>query len=335
LAERTTSSDPTLVDRFGRPVKGLRISVTPSCDLRCFFCHREGLDSGSSVLMEPHEIERVVRIAMKLGIESVKITGGEPMLRQDILDIVGRLGKLGLKDLSMTTNGFRLAELAHDLKRLGLMRVNISLHSIDPRRYARITGLDYENGLKRHKHLLEGVKKAVEAGLNPVKLNVVVLRGVNEDELDDLITFARELDPSGRIIIQLIELVGCGVSAEVMREHYLDLSDLEKRVSEKAVRKVVRKLHFRSQYLTPEGVWVEFVKPMGNYLFCMNDTRLRITHDGKFKPCLMRNDNHVDFLSRMRSGAGDEEIEKLLLEAVKLREPFWKPPDFNAELYRD
>ena len=124
----------------------------------------------------------------------------------------------------------------------------------------------------------------------------------------------------------MIELVGCGVDSEALKAYYSSLSDLEREVSKRALRKTIRKLHFRTQYLMPNGVWVEFVKPMGNYLFCMNDTRLRITHDGKFKPCLMRSGNEIEFLSAMRSGASDEELKKLFLKAVELREPFWKPP---------
>ena len=304
----------------------MRISVTSSCDLNCFFCHSEGIGSGAGDLMTPKEIERIARIGMSFGIESVKLTGGEPMLRRDILEIVERLGRLGLKDLSMTTNGFRLAELAPDLKRLGLKRVNVSLHSTYPERYARITGLDPERGLARYGLVIEGIREAIRAGLDPVKLNVVMLKGINDDELDRLIEFAGSLTRGNNIVVQLIELVGCGVDSEALRAYYSSLSDLEREVSKRALRKTIRKLHFRTQYLMPNGVWVEFVKPMGNYLFCMNDTRLRITHDGKFKPCLMRSGNEVDFLSAMRAGASDEELKRLLLKAVELREPYWKPP---------
>jgi len=315
-----------LVDRFGRPVKGLRVSLTPSCDLNCFFCHKEGSDAGSDALMTPEEIERVVRVAMSFGVDSVKLTGGEPMMRSDILEIVERLGRLKLRDFSMTTNGFRLAELAENLRRLGLKRVNISLHSTKPERYARITGLSLEEAERRHGKLVEAIRKAARVGFNPVKLNAVIVRGINDDELDELVGFAESVASSSEVVVQLIELVGCGMAQGIMNSYYFDLSKLEKIVAEKAVRRIVRRLHFRKRYLLPNGVWVEFVKPTGNHLFCMNDTRLRITHDGKFKPCLMRSDNHVEFLSRMRSGAGDEELKKLLLKAVELREPFWKPP---------
>ncbi len=277
--------------------------------------------------MSPEEIEHVVRIAMELGVDSVKLTGGEPMMRPDILEIVLRLGRLGLRDLSMTTNGFRFAEMARDLRRFGLKRVNISLHSTRPESYAKIAGLNPADAGRRHARVVEAVKAAVEAGFNPVKLNAVMARGVNDNELDDLLRFAEDLGSPGEIVIQLIELVGCGLaSGSPMTQYYLPLSDLERDVTQRAVVRIVRSLHYRSRYLLPSGVWVEFVKPTGNYLFCMNDTRLRITHDGKFKPCLMRSDNEVEFLSTLRSGASDEELKKSFLKAVELREPYWKPP---------
>ncbi len=324
-----------LVDRYGRPVTGLRISITPNCNLNCVFCHSEGVPKEGEriVIMTPEEIERITRIAVSLGIDSVKLTGGEPMMRPDILEIVERIGRLNLRDLSMTTNGFKVSELAGELKARGLMRINISLHTVDPEKYTWITGLgDPKIGRKLFDKTVEAIRKSLEVGLNPVKLNVVVMKNVNENELDDLIKFAEELDSNGRIILQLIELVRCGNAPQIFEKYYYSLGDAEKKVNEKAVRKVVRKLHFRTQYLLPNRVWVEFVRPMYNYVFCMNNTRLRITHDGQFKPCLMRSDNHVEFLSLMRSGASDEEIKKLLLKAVSLREPYWKPPHLKVEV---
>jgi len=320
-----------IVDRYGRPVTGLRISVTDSCNLRCIFCHREGAGAvGGRDQMTPEEIERIVRVAMELGVRSVKLTGGEPMMREDILEIVERLGRLGLSDLSMTTNGFRIAELAGELRSRGLKRVNISLHTLDPAKYAALTGVgDPRAGGALLRAAVEGVRRSIEVGLNPVKINVVVMRGFNEGELERLIRFASEMDSGGRLIIQLIELVECGSASAAFQSHYYDLSKLEEEVGTRAVERVVRRLHFRTQYLLPEGVWIEFVRPTGRHVFCMNDTRLRITHDGRFKPCLMRDDNLIDFLGAMRAGATDEEIKKLFIEAVRLREPFWRPPGID------
>ena len=321
-----------LVDRYGRPVKGVRISVMPSsrCNFNCIFCHHEGIHENPEVIMTPNEIERIVRILMRFGIDSVKLTGGEPMLRSDILEIVERLGRLGLRDLSMTTNGTRIPEFASELREKGLKRVNISLHSLNPKRYCWITGHREDVGEKVYRYTLEAIKASLDAGLNPIKLNVVVMRDVNDDEIDNFISFIEKLDSSGKVILQLIELIPLGpFKGEFYERYHYDLGEVEERFSKIAVKKIIRRLHLRHQYLLPNGVWVEFVRPVNNYVFCMNDNRIRITHDGKFKPCLMRNDNHVDFLNAMRSGASDEELEKLFLKAVYLREPYYKPPNIK------
>ena len=157
-----------------------------------------------------------------------------------------------------------------------------------PEKFAWITGIpDPEKGNRAFQRTVEAIRKSIEVGFDPVKLNVVVMKNVNEGEINDLIDFAEKLNSSGNVILQLIELVSCGYAPKIFRKYYFNLAGLEEEVSGMAVKKVVRKLHLRSQYLLPNGVWVEFVRPTNNYVFCMNDNRLRITHDGAFKPCLM------------------------------------------------
>jgi len=321
-----------LIDRFGRPVTGVRISVnsTSSCNLHCIFCHREGEGRGHEVEMTPEEIERIARILKGFSVTKVKLTGGEPTVRDDILEIVERLGRLGLDDLSMTTNGYRMPELAKGLKDAGLKRVNLSLHSTYPDRYRFITGGgDYEKAIR-------AIKASLDAGFFPVKLNVVVLKGVNDDELERFIEFARELGAGDALILQFIELqmVGSAIGGFYRKYHH-DLKEYEAVLKRRAVKDVERTLHRRHQYKLPNGVWVEIVRPMHNSIFCMNDTRIRITHDGKFKPCLFRNDNLVDFLGAMRGGASDEELAERFKLAVRIREPFFKPlslPSSSDEL---
>lgn len=278
--------------------------------------------------MTPEEIERVMRVLKKFGIESVKLTGGEPMLRNDIVEIVERLHGLNFKEISMTTNGTRFPQLAKRLREAGLSRVNISLHTVDPQKFCWITGTRSVDGENRLRYTIDAIKAALDAGMETVKLNVVVMKGVNEDEIDDMINFVKAFG-HGNCILQLIELVheGEASSAEFFQKYYYNLGPVEEAIKRRAIKCVTRKLHLRRQYLLPENVWVELVRPMRNCDFCMNDSRIRITHDGKFKPCLMRDDNLVDFLTPMRSGASDEELERLFLKAVYLREPFWKPSD--------
>ncbi len=290
----------------------------------------EGVYEDTDTMMTPEEIERVMRILKKFDIKSVKLTGGEPMLRNDIVEIIERLHNLGFEDISMTTNGTRFPQLAKRLRDAGLNRVNISLHSINARKFCWIVGAELADGEKRLQHTIEAIKAALDAGIEVVKLNVVIMKGINEDEVDDMVKFVKDIGHEN-CILQLIELVHEGDvrDSEFFQKYYYDLGPIEDAIKKRAIKYVTRKLQMRRQYLLPENVWVEFVRPMRNCDFCMNDSRIRITHDGKFKPCLMRNDNYVDFLTPMRNGTSDEELERLFLRAVYLREPFWKPNDFR------
>jgi cyclic pyranopterin phosphate synthase len=302
-----------IYDNYGRPVLNLRISVTQKCDKHCPYCHREG-ETNPSTLMTVDEIVRIVRIAISLGVSRVKLTGGEPLLRQEIVEIVGGINGLeGLTDLSMTTNGTHLKGLAKDLKKAGLNRVNISLPTLDPDIYDEVMGGDLQDAI-------DGVGAAVEAGLHPVKVNMLVLKNVNDSEIDDMIRFAAETGT----ILQLIELEPINLSKEYYKRYHLDLSEiaqkLEKLASETRVRKYMQK---RRIYFLPKTK-VEVIRPIENTEFCANCTRMRVTSDGKLKPCLMRKDNLVDILTPMRNGADDKKLTEIFLEAVKKREPYYK-----------
>jgi cyclic pyranopterin phosphate synthase len=290
----------------------------------------EGIYEDAETTMTPEEIERVMKILKKYGINNVKLTGGEPMLRSDIVEIVERLHNIGFEEISMTTNGTRFPQLAKRLRDAGLNRVNISLHSINAQKFCWITGAKPTDGEKRLQYTIDAIKAAFDAGMDVVKLNVVVMKGVNEDEIEDMIRFVKNLGYNN-CILQLIELVheGDASDSEFFQKYYYNLGPVEDSIKKRAIKCVTRKLQMRRQYLLPENVWVEFVRPMRNCDFCMNDSRIRITHDGKFKPCLMRDDNHVDFLTPMRNGASDEELERLFIKAVYLREPFWKTKEIQ------
>ncbi|MEM2877934.1 MAG: GTP 3',8-cyclase MoaA [Candidatus Hadarchaeales archaeon] len=299
-----------LKDRYGREIRGLRISITSRCNLRCFYCHGEGCRAGSTE-MTPPEIEKIARLAFELGIRSVKITGGEPLVRDDICDIVKGISSAGFEDISMTTNGLFLAEKAADLCEAGLRRVNVSLDTLRPELYARITG---ESALPR---VLSGIEAALKAGMNPVKINTVVLSGLNEDEIPDMIGYASRHG----VALQLIELVDAG--GEIFMKHHADLSDIEDMVRKRAIKLVTRDdMQARRRYLLP-GVEVEIVRPVHSSEFCARCTRLRLTPDGFLKPCLMRDDGTVDLVSHIRSGDMDG-ARRAFLRAVEAREPFWK-----------
>ncbi len=290
-----------LKDAYNRPVSNLRISLTPRCNLSCIYCHAEGEKSPADS-MTVDEIREILRVADKFEIRHVKFTGGEPLLRSDLSEIIRAVPKS--MESSITTNGTLLADLAMDLKKAGLSRVNVSLDSLNHETYRRITGSD------RLSDVLEGIDAALDAGLRPIKLNMVVLSGINESEVEDFIAFVR-----GRrdLILQLIELMhfsGC--------TNHGDLQILEQDIAQRSKTIMTRRMHHRKKYCL-DGAEVEVVRPLHNTEFCAFCNRLRVTSDGKLKPCLLRADNHVDI-----RGKTGEELEALFRKAVEKREPFYK-----------
>jgi len=264
--------------------------------------------------MTVDEIVRIVRLAAGLGIFKVKLTGGEPLMRKDIVEIIkGIAATSGLTDLSMTTNGTMLASLAKELHANGLKRVNISLPTLNGEVYNKLTG-------GRLRDVLEGVEAAVEVGLYPVKLNMLILKGVNDDAVPEMVTFARETGT----ILQLIELEPMNISSAYYSANHKSLDEYEKLLKQKAVKVETRKyMQNRRIYHLP-NVKVEVIHPTENTEFCMRCTRLRVTSDGKLKPCLMRNDNLVDILTPMRNGVDDQELIELFKLANQKRQPYNK-----------
>jgi len=269
----------------------------------------------SSELMSVEEIVRIAKIAIDLGISRVKLTGGEPLMRKDLPEIVSGIAEIsGLRDLSLTTNGLLLGDgMAMKLRDCGLKRVNISLPSLNPETYHKLTGGKLQAAL-------EGVKAAIEAGFCPVKLNMVVLKDVNVGDVPDLIDYAGRTG----VVLQLIELDPVNVGDKYYNEHHRGLDEQETMLREKAISIEKRpQMHNRLIYHLPNAT-VEVVKPIENADFCGHCTRLRVTSDGKLKPCLMRNDNLTDILTPIRKGANDEELKQIFVRANLLREPYNK-----------
>ncbi len=301
-----------LVDPHGRPINSLRISLTQRCNFNCFFCHQEGEHQpGDELTVE--EIEAAVSVAAELGITKVKLTGGEPLLRDDVVEIVRRIAPY-VEEVSMTTNASLLEEKACSLKEAGLRRVNISLHTLNPGGFREITGCSDE-GLVR-----KGVEAALRCGLHPVKLNMVVMKGVNSEEVPAMIRFSRETGT----VLQLIEFQELENGAEHYEKHHYDLKPVEDKLEKEAVRVTERELHRRRVYHLPDGAKVEVVRPMHNSRFCAYCTRLRLTSDGRLKPCLMRDDNLVPFAELLRAGEPRERLVDAFREAVARREPHWR-----------
>ncbi len=290
-----------LVDPYGRNVTGLRMSITSRCNLRCIYCHHEGeVHSGREISREM--AINIVDVASQLGIKSVKITGGEPLLRRDLESMISGFKQVAPGvEVSITTNGVFLEERAESLKDAGLSRANISLDTLDPERYMRITGAK-EGDLER---VLDGIDAALRAGIRPLKLNMVVLKE-NAEDIQRMMEFSKKKE----VILQLIELLGDGAKG--------DLERIERYLAESADEIITREMHRRKKYFL-DGAVVEAVRPMDNTEFCAHCTRLRVTSDGRLKPCLLRNDNLVEIRS-----SEPEEIKRAILEAVEKRAPFFK-----------
>lgn len=305
-----------LVDDCGRPTLNLRVSLTQRCNLHCPYCHREGQTLGAGLReMTATEVVRIVRIAVGLGINHVKLTGGEPLLRSDIVEIVSGLAKIkDLRDLSMTTNGTRLSVLAERLREAGLKRVNVNLPSLDGKTFSELNGGDLND-------VLNGVAAAVKAGLYPVKLNMLLLHGVNEHEVASMMDFARKTS----VILQLLELEPVNVRDPYYRRYHYPLDDIEEELKKQASDVKVRgDMQSRRVYSLSNSLRVEVVHPIENSEFCARCTRLRVTSDGYLKPCLMVTDNLVDVLTPIRNGASDDELKELFLAAVKRRRPYYR-----------
>lgn len=266
--------------------------------------------------MTPDEIQRVANIAADVGVQKIRLSGGEPLIRDDIIEIVEKIAAIGFKDIALTTNGTLLGKYAEQLKAAGLNRVNISFDTLNPETYRFITKRDYIKNAK------EGIKKAAEVGLYPVKVNMVVMKGINQHEIWDMFKFCKE----NNAILQLIELLktdNCPDNGFYDRYHF-SMDEVEDELVKIADDVKTRPfMQDRKKYFV-EGGEIEVVKPMDNTQFCKNCTRIRITPEGKIKPCLLRNDNLVDLLEPMHQGYSDDELKELFLKAIENREPFFK-----------
>jgi cyclic pyranopterin phosphate synthase len=264
--------------------------------------------------MTADELYTICKIAKKLGVKKIRLSGGEPLLKKDIVVIVEKIASLNFKDISMTTNGILLEKYAQDLKDAGLDRVNVSLDTLDRKTFEFITKKDYLEDAKR------GIIKAVEVGLYPVKINMVIMKDINQNEIDDMFEFCKEHD----IVLQLIELIeseNCDDDKFSADYHY-KLDDIESELADIADEVHERKfMQGRKKYYI-DGGEIEVVKPVDNASFCAKCSRLRITPDGKIKPCLLRNDNLVELISHVRNGESEEKLEEIFINGINNREPF-------------
>jgi GTP 3',8-cyclase len=302
-----------LRDNFSRVIDYLRLSVTDRCNLRCIYCMPpEGVPvCGHRDILSYEEIIRIVSVAAGLGVRKVRLTGGEPLCRKNLPFLVESIRRIaGIEDLSMTTNGTLLEKYARQLADAGLDRVNISIDSLKPDRYRRITrggSLD---------DVLRGLAAADKAGLKPVKINMVPVRGVNDDEIPEFARITTESDYH----VRFIEFMPSADVAFWSPDKYITADEIKEMIGKIAPLKPVRiRRNGPSKYFRLEGAKgvVGFISALTHH-FCEDCNRLRLTSDGKLRPCLF-SETEIDLLSPLRSGAGDAEIQRLLRLSVRIK----------------
>jgi cyclic pyranopterin phosphate synthase len=315
-----------LTDKFGRPITDLRISVTDKCNFRCVYCRSadpENHKADHELLSWP-ELERLSRILVGLGIQKIRITGGEPLVRPGVEDFVTRLRKLGVRDLSMTTNGHLLAERCDRLVSAGLHRINISLDSLDAAKFEKIT--------RTHSFskVLAGIEHAQDSPLRPVKVNAVLVRGLNDDEVEAFAEFASERD----LILRFIEFMPLDADRHWTRDLVVPAAEVLQRIQRRwkleplphERSETARKFRF-ADGRGEIGLIASVTQP-----FCGFCSRIRVTADGKLRTCLFSKDDH-DLRYMIRNGHSDQDVAGYIREVVndkeeghRINEPDFVPP---------
>jgi len=296
-----------LASSYGRTIGYLRISVTTRCNLRCVYCRPSDLNDEErrDQFLTFDEMLRVVRVLASAGLYKVRVTGGEPLVRTGVVDFIGEVAKVpGIRDLALSTNGLLLAKHAENLARNGLHRVNVSLDTLDPAMFRLMTG----GG--RVEEVLEGIRAAEGAGLLPIKLNAVVTRGYNDDQVEELA--ALTLREAWHV--RFIEYMPIGGDEALYAERFVPAQEVKERLikrfgglEELEWSKSAASRDFR---LPGAKGTVGFITPMTEH-FCAGCNRLRLTADGKIRPCLLT-EIETDILGPLRSGISDEELLALL-----------------------
>jgi cyclic pyranopterin phosphate synthase len=304
-----------LIDSYERRIDYLRVSVTDRCNLRCLYCMPpEGIELAEpKSILRYEELLRVAEIAAAHGVTKVRVTGGEPLVRKGVIEFLGRLASIkGIEDLSLTTNGVLLREYAERLADAGLKRVNVSLDSLRKDRFEKIT----RGG--RLDDVLSGLEESLKASITPVKINMVVIKGFNDDEIADFALLSKKMPYHVRYIEYMPFDSAEGwqrdkcMSAREIRETIERVEPLEPVVSASGGAGPARRFRFRGA-----SGEVGFISPVSEH-FCGSCNRLRLTSDGKLRTCLF-SDDEVDIRKALRDGSSDSEIEALLFRAVRLK----------------
>ncbi len=304
-----------LKDKLGRPLRTLRVSVTDRCNFRCFYCmppDKEIEFLPREEILTYEEIERVVRILSDLGVEKVRITGGEPLVRKGVDKLICKLKDLsGIKDIALTTNGYRLKQMAKKLAQAGLNRITVSLNTLRHERFSFMSGgmsLDY---------VLEGIEAVREAGIKTIKVNSVIVRGINDDEILDLAEFCREKG----LILRFIEYMDVGtLNGWTPQQVFTANEILERMASVYEFEPVLREVDETALRLRYRDIDLEFgIIASVTMPFCSTCTRLRLSADGTFYTCLF-SDTGINIKELIRGGFDDRAIAEVIIELWQRRE---------------
>ena len=305
-------STQQLIDPFGRSIDYVRLSVTDRCDLRCFYC----LPKGFKDFEEPEdwltfdEIERVVRAFGELGTRRVRITGGEPLVRKNLPELTQRLSQLpGIEDLSLSTNAVKLARHANALHSGGIRRLNISLDTLDPKKFQEITGGKLQK-------VLDGLSAAKEAGFSPIKINMVVMKDVNEHEVESMVDFCIEHD----FTLRFIETMPMGTTGLDAVDHYVDLQTVRAKLEQRfKMIPGVMPGGGPARYMQVVGtdLRIGFITPISQH-FCETCNRVRLSVDGALYLCLGQNDK-LELRPLLRGGVSDSELQDAIRYAITLK----------------
>jgi cyclic pyranopterin phosphate synthase len=314
----------TLHDKFGRQITDLRISITDRCNFRCVYCRSadpENYRDHDEILSWP-ELDRLARIFLSLGIRKIRITGGEPLVREGVENYIGRLHALGVEDLSMTTNGHLLADRCDRLIQAGLRRINISLDSLDPAKFEKITRT------KSFAAVMRGIDAAQNSRLAPAKINAVLVRGTNDDEVEAFADFARQRG----VIMRFIEFMPLDADRTWTRNLMVPAAEVYQRIHARwpleqiahERSETARKYRFTDGAPGEIGLIAPVTQP-----FCGHCSRIRLTADGKLRTCLFSKDDH-DLRALLREGASDEDLVLYIRSVVMDKEEGHRinAPDF-------
>ena len=299
------------IDPYGRKIDYIRLSVVDRCDLRCFYCIPKGYKDFEvpEDWMSFDEIERLLSAFARLGLKKVRLTGGEPLLRPDLAVLSKRIANIpGIEDLSLSTNAVKLAKQAEDLRQAGVERLNISLDSLNPATFKEITSGKLDK-------VIAGIMSAKQAGFNPIKINMVIMKGINDHEVGDMLEFCEEHG----FILRFIETMPMGQTGREASKHYISLQDVKAKLQEQfdPTPTIANGAGPARYYSTPEGTNIGFITPISQH-FCDTCNRVRLGVDGVLYLCLGQ-ENSYPLRPLLQKGVSDDELQEHLIKALALK----------------